>query len=127
LTRRIVIAFLTDNNVPDSVGEILKARGHSVVRIREIMPVDSPDTVVAEAAIHSGQVLISWDKDFMQQRFLKERFATLQRVAFSCPEPQAAARLTEVLDRIEDEYRRAKKARKALLFRVGRDRIMVRC
>lgn len=91
------------------------------------MPADSPDTIVAEAAIHGGQVLISWDKDFSQQRFQKERFTSLQRVAFSCPEPQAVERLSQVLDRIEDEYRRARKAKKPLLFRIARDRIMIRC
>ncbi len=106
---------------------MLKERGHQVARVREIMPADSADTIVAEAAIRGGCVLVSWDKDFSTQRFLKERFASLQRIAFSCPEPLATKRLQDLVERIEDEYRRAKKEKVPLLFKIGRDRIMVRC
>ena len=43
-----------------------------------------PDQVVATAAMESGRVLVSWDKDFNHQRFQTARFATLNRIAFSC-------------------------------------------
>lgn len=101
MARRPVIAFLTDVNVPDSVGDFLKERGHDVERVRDVMPADSPDPVVAEAAMQAGRVLVSWDRDFNQQRFKKPRFASLSRIGFSCPEPLGAARLAVVISLVE--------------------------
>jgi hypothetical protein len=101
MTGRFIIAFLTDVNVPDSVGNFLRERGHDVERVREVMPADSPDPVVAEAAMQAGRILVSWDRDFNQQRFRKPRFDTLSRIGFSCPEPLGVRRLGEVIDLIE--------------------------
>ena len=39
----IKLRFLTDNNVPDSVGDYLRRRGHSVWRVRGQMAPDAPD------------------------------------------------------------------------------------
>jgi len=63
--------FLTDNCIPDSVGDYLRRRGHSVFRVRGQMPDNSPDQVVATAALKAGRILVSWDKDFNDQRLLK--------------------------------------------------------
>jgi hypothetical protein len=122
---RLVIAFLTDNNVPDSLGNYLRRRGHDVVRVRTVMPADSPDPVIAEAAMRASRVLISWDKDFNHQRFLKPRFRKLSRIGFSCPEVEAVNRLKEVIDLIEFEYGRSGLA-KPLLIKVGSDKIQMR-
>lgn len=123
---RPVISFLTDNCVPDSIGAYLRRRGHDVVRVRDVMPADSPDPVVAEAAMQSGRVLISWDRDFNHQRFLKPRFKTLQRIAFSCHELEGAKRLKEVIERIEFEYGQSSNA-KPMMIRIGKDKILIRC
>lgn len=98
--------FLTDVNVPVSVGRWLAIQGHDVVRVADVMAVNSKDPVVAEAAMRDSRILVSWDRDFGQQRFLKDRFAALMRIGFSCPEPDGAARLTEVFDLIEYAFRR---------------------
>lgn len=50
--------FLTDHNVPDSVANMLRGRGHDVVLLRDIMAVDTTDPVVAIAAIEDRRVLI---------------------------------------------------------------------
>lgn len=121
-----VIAFLTDVNVPDSVGDWLIERGHDVVRVRDIMPVETPDPVVAETAIESVRVLVTWDKGFNAQRFQAPRFAALHRVAFACEYPLATTRLEALIDRIEGEWAQANEAT-PLLLRIGRDRIMIRC
>jgi hypothetical protein len=121
-----VIAFLTDNNVPDSVVSVLAARGHDVVRVRDVIAADATDPEVAETAIRSSRVLISWDKDFNHQRFKKPRFSGLHRIAFCCPEPEGARRLETVLGRIEFEHKQCS-AKAPLLFKVAKEKIEIRC
>lgn len=118
------LKFLTDVNVPDSVGRVLEARGHTVTKVREIMAVDSPDPIVAEAAMHNGLILVSWDKDFNHQRFLRDRFKSLSRIGFSCPEPDGAGRLEEVLDIVEFCFERANGT--PTFMKIGQDKILVR-
>jgi hypothetical protein len=123
---RTVIAFLTDNNVPNSVVQTLKRRGHDVVTVREAIAADASDPEVAETAIRSNRVLVSWDRDFNHQRFQKPRFAALHRIAFCCPEPDGAQRLKKLMERIEFEYAQAD-ASHPLLIRIAKDKIQIRC
>ncbi|WP_185020712.1 DUF5615 family PIN-like protein [Histidinibacterium lentulum] len=118
-------SFLTDHNVPESVPKLLIDRGHDVVRVREIMPVDAKDPVVAEAAMRAGRTLVTWDKDFNHQRFMKPRFNDLSRIGFSCPEPEGASRLQEVLDLIEFTF--ARTAGRPVKILVAKDKILIRC
>ena len=71
------IDFLTDHNVAVAVGQFLVERGHDVVRVADQMEPNTPDPIVARAAIEAERVLISWDKDFNHQRFMQPRFADL--------------------------------------------------
>jgi len=119
------ISFLTDQNVPESVPKLLIGRGHDVVRVRDIMSTDAKDPVVAEAAMRARRTLITWDKDFNHQRFMKPRFNDLSRIGFSCPEPEGASRLQEVLDLVEFTFARASGAPVKIL--VGKDKILIRC
>ena len=118
-------AFLSDHNVPVSVGRFLTGRGHDVARVADLMPTNSPDPVVATAAIQAGRVLISWDRDFNHQRFQKPRFAGLCRIGFSCPEPEGAARLAEVIDLVEFALKRADD--RPLRIRIAPDKFLLHC
>ncbi|WP_209425304.1 DUF5615 family PIN-like protein [Pararhodobacter sp. SW119] len=120
----IVIRFLLDNNVPDSVAHFLRERGHDVELVREIMASDAKDPVVAVAAIEAQRVLISWDKDFNHQRFQQPRFAALSRIGMSCPEPDGAARIAQLIDVVEFTYARANGS--PILIRIARDKYQVR-
>lgn len=113
--------FLTDHNVPDSVGNMLQSIGHDVVRLRDIMAVDTADPVVARAAIEDNRILVSWDRDFNQQRFMAARFSQLSRIAMSCPEMKGAERLEAVLDIVEFALRRA--AGQPITIRVGAEKV----
>ena len=62
----VPIPFVTDQNVPDSVGNALLTAGHKVVRLRDVMATNTADPVVAVASADSGYVLISHDRDFRQ-------------------------------------------------------------
>lgn len=79
----IKLPFFLDNNVPDSIGNYLQGRGHSVFRLRKHIPADSPDPVVASTALAAGRILVTQDKDFSSQRFQQPRFAALSRIALS--------------------------------------------
>lgn len=120
-----IIAFLADNNVPDSICDYLTTRGHDVTRVRDALAADTADPVIAEAAIRDGQVLISWDKDFNAQRYMRPRLAALQRVAFCCSYPEALARIEVVIGRLEYEVSKST-TECPLLFRIGKDRIQIR-
>ena len=125
MKKRPIFTFLTDVNVPDSVGDFLISNGHDVVRLRDVMAIDSPDPVVAQATTEAKRILISWDKDFYHQRFLAPRFAELSRVGFSCPEPEGAARLKVIGDLFEFAIKRAKG--RPVTLRIGRDKLLVKC
>lgn len=118
------ILFLTDNNVPDSVGRYLIERGHDVSRVRDVMSADAKDPVVAEAAMQAGRILVTWDRDFNAQRFMQPRYASLSRIGFSCPEPEGAERLADVIDLLEFSIRRA--AGRPVLIRIARDKFQVK-
>jgi hypothetical protein len=120
----VVIRFLLDNNVPDSVARFLRERGHDVELVREVMAANAKDPVVAVAAIEARRVLISWDKDFNHQRFQQERFNCLSRIGMSCPEPDGAIRLEQLIDVIEFTYSRANGS--PILIRIARDKYQVR-
>jgi Domain of unknown function (DUF5615) len=120
-----VFAFLTDNNVPDSVGRVLEAHGHDVVRVREIMAADSTDPVVAQAAISASRILVTWDKDFNHQKFRQPRYAKMSRIGFSCPEPVGAERLKSLIDLLEFSLRRAGTEPVTILIGIGK--FLVRC
>lgn len=115
--------FLTDHNVPDSVGNILRALGHDAVRLREVMAIRTTDPVVAEAAIRDDRILVSWDRDFNQQRFMSPRFAGLSRLSMSGPEMQGAARLEGVIDVVEFALKRARGA--PITIRVGVGKVQI--
>ena len=119
------LQFLADVNVPDSVGRVLTARGHDVARVRDVMAANAPDPVVAEAAIQSSRILLSWDRDFNHQRFMKPRFQRLSRIGFSCSEPEGAARLEAVIDLIE--FALYRHGDLPIRIRIGRDKVQVTC
>ena len=105
----ISIPFFTDNNVPESVGQVLTAHGHSVVRLRDCIPEDSDDPLVAVTCAINGRVLISHDHDFkevsrrlaMTQAHYRTR---LHRIDMRCFEPDGAARIETALSLIEHEW-----------------------
>jgi len=125
MPKRAVLGFLTDHNVPEDVFHCLSKRRHQVTRVRDTMPADSPDHIVATAAIDAGLILVTWDKDFTQQRFMKPRFAKLSRIGFSCPYPDGANRLAEVMDLVEFAFKRANG--KPVHIRVAADKVQIRC
>jgi hypothetical protein len=107
-----VMHLLLDHNVPDSVAIVFRERGHRVQLVRDILPTDSPDALVATVSEDEGAILVSCDKDFKNiapriPKGSKARFRKLSRISIDCSEPQAASRIKTEMDLIEFEYIRA--------------------
>lgn len=109
-----VIRFFTDHNVAASVGQAIQERGHHLTQLREAMLIRTKDPIIEIACSHSGQVLVSHDRDFKE---LKPRlnvndrtpvtrlgFVKLHKIHLECPEYEAAARMKEAFSLIEAEW-----------------------
>lgn len=102
----VQLHLFTDNNVPDSVGDYLRGRGHSVHRMRGHMPDNSPDPLVAMAALKAGRILVTQDKDFNNQRFMKPHLAKLSRISLVGEGATLKAALKEHIHLIEAQWAR---------------------
>lgn len=109
VAQRVKLRFFLDHNVPDSIGRYLRGRGHSVLRLRHQMPEDSPDAVVATAALKSGRILVSVDKDFNSQRFMQNRFEGLSRIALSGDGPTLLPAMKEHIETLEFRFELAER------------------
>jgi predicted nuclease of predicted toxin-antitoxin system len=106
--------FLHDHNVPDSVAKVMRELGHTVTLVRDILPTDSADPLVATTAEQMGAILVSVDKDFRQiapriPKGARARFRKLSRISIDCSENQAADRIRECMPFIELAWKQAQK------------------
>lgn len=125
---RECIRFFVDHCVPASVSNLLRESGHEVILLREWIPPDSPDAVVAAVAELNDAVLVSMDADFKKiaariPKGQRARFRKLDHLRLECPEPQAAARLRLALFFGEAEYQLARlsKPRQRMIVSIGKD------
>lgn len=97
--------FFLDENVPASVGAVLRERGHGVELAQDKVARGSPDHLLAVIADQKQVVLVSFDKDFrgMIQRESKKGLAypTAGRLSLRIAEVDAAERLRFELPLIE--------------------------
>src|ERR1700722_2926085 len=101
-----------DHNVPDSVAGVFREHGHKVQLVREILPTDSPDPLVATVSEDEGAILVSCDRDFNDiapriPKGSRARFRRLSRITLACSEPQAAQRVRKLMEYIELEFKNA--------------------
>jgi predicted nuclease of predicted toxin-antitoxin system len=59
-----VLRFFADHCVPELVISILRDAGHEALRLRDYIPIDSPDEVVISQAQELDSVLVSLNGDF---------------------------------------------------------------
>jgi predicted nuclease of predicted toxin-antitoxin system len=104
------LRFFLDAGVPDSVGHVLRERGHIVILHREALPEGTSDEVVCATALANDAILVALDADMT--RLAKQygvtpqgdRFNRLNIVRLCCNETQAAIRLRQAMDLIELEW-----------------------
>lgn len=112
---RVKLRLFTDENVPDSVGRYLQGRGHSVYRAKSHLPEGSADPVVATAAMEDDRILVTWDRDFNDQRFQKDRFARLSRIGLSGHGPELLPAVKKHIRVIEFQWGEAVRTRRRLI------------
>ncbi len=102
--------FFLDHNVPDSVADVFRRHGHTVIFLRDELPSDSPDPVVATVSEDMEAVLVSCDSDFRKKIApripvgARTRFRKLSRIDLRCSEPRAGQRVEVVMSLIEAEF-----------------------
>lgn len=55
--------FLLDQDVPERIGDVLRQEGHSIICLREVLPMDSEDSAVLKYASEHEIVLITCNRD----------------------------------------------------------------
>lgn len=120
------IGFLLDNNCPDSIKRFLTDRGYDAHLVRDVMADDTPDPAVADFAVRNELILITLDKDFHQQKYLKPRYDGLMRLSFAVPPPTALTRLEVQIERLEREFHLCNPGAR-FTFVIGKDKIIINC
>ena len=123
--------FILDENVPNSVNEMLGVRGHDVASILEYIAQGAPDQVVAAITEHESAVLISHDKDFRKiaprvPDGQRQRFRRLSVIRMRCGKPRSAERLHTAISIIELEFEeRERMPDKRMIVEIGKGTITV--
>jgi hypothetical protein len=100
--------------VPESVSLFLEGRGHDVTRLKDDLPTDSPDPLVAKYAQETDAILLTFDRDFRQiaprvPKGTRTRFRKLSKVYMECEHKDAVGRLAAAITLIEFEWEESKK------------------
>jgi hypothetical protein len=103
----LCMLLLIDENVPASVADFFRERGHDVWLITETMLPGVPDPVIAKLGDRHSAIVVTWNaKDFkrLAARIPPEnyqRFRHLGRINFRCREPRGRRRAEELIEMIE--------------------------
>ena len=106
--------FLVDHCVSVAIANFLHAKGHEVITVADILPVDTPDIAIASTAIKIDAVLLTFDNDFraMKKATTKATRRLILQTNLVVVEAGAFAldRLATDLDLIDYELARARLA-----------------
>lgn len=108
--------LLIDENVPNSVAEFFRARGHDLRLVRDLFPSGTPDPIVAKLGDDMAATIVTWDRDFRRVAARlpageRQRFRRLGRISFRCSEAHGRQRVEELIEWIEFEYEQVQKRR----------------
>lgn len=107
----------------ESACKFLEARGHTVTRLRDVLPTDTPDPIVAKVAQDSDCILLTHDGDFKVvaprvPKGARARFKKLSRIHLACPQVRGAERLAAAIALVEFEWTAAQERRDKRLHMV---------
>jgi len=60
----MALRFLADHCVSNTIVRTLRDATHEVVRLKDVLPVESPDTIVIAKALEIDAILLSMNGDF---------------------------------------------------------------
>ena len=70
--------FLLDHDVADQVGGVLRRAGHSVLFLREVLPIQSDDPEVVEYAFQAQAIVITCNRqDYLEVCALREHYGVI--------------------------------------------------
>ena len=95
-------------NLPASC-KLLEARGHTVTRLRDVLPTDTPDPIVAKVAQDDDAILLTHDGDFKAvaprvAHGQRTRFRKLSKVHLHIEQARSEGRLAAAIALIEFEW-----------------------
>jgi predicted nuclease of predicted toxin-antitoxin system len=102
--------LLIDENVPNSVTEFFRERGHVVCLVREVLLPGTADAVIAQVAAMEDMIVVTWNtRDFrpLADRAPAGTKAKIRRfglICFKCAENLGLERLRRVIRQIELEH-----------------------
>lgn len=109
--------LLMDENVPDSVTDFFRARGHDVHLVRDLFLPGTPDGVIARLGDEMETIVVTWNhKDFKRlvsrvPTGYSRQFRRLGRINFRCKEPHGTLRAKQFIESIEFEYEQTQNKR----------------
>ena len=108
--------LLMDENVPESVAQVFRGRGHEVWRVVDVSLPGTPDRVLAALADEYAAIIVTWNrKDFRSLAGLRQsdqfRHRKLGCINFKCQENEGRHRAEQMMSRIEFEYDEVQKLR----------------
>lgn len=109
--------LLMDENVPDSVSEFFRLRGHDVRLVRALFLPGTPDPVIARLGDALAAIVVSWNTRDLRMLAARvppgnvQRFRRLSRINFRCNEANGRRRAEEFVEEIEFHYEQAQKRR----------------
>lgn len=99
--------LVTDEMVPDSVGEFLKARRHKVFLVRESLKEGTSDDGVARFANQMEAIVLTWNVkhfDRLLGRKLHRNYPRAGMISFVCEEADGRNRIERFIEVIEAEF-----------------------
>lgn len=122
--------FFLDEGVPRSVGLVLQQRGHLVIYLKDAIATGSSDLLVCAAAEANDAILVACDGDMKQiaknNGVSNSRYSRISLVKISCNETQAAKRLEQFIDLVENEWiHSSKKASRRIFVEIGTQKFTI--
>ncbi len=101
--------LLIDENVPRSVSDFLRDRGHDVRLVREVFASPAPDPVIAAIGDQWSAIVVTWDRDFEElvrrvPQGKRATFRRLGRLSFKCSEPRGLPLIQRWITSLEFHY-----------------------
>ena len=99
--------LVTDEMVPDSIGDFLVGRRHTVLRVREHLLQGTSDDGVARFANQSDAIVLTWNvKDFnrLLNRKMHRQYPKAGLISFNCEEASGKDRLEQFIVVIDAEF-----------------------
>ncbi|MGH7919890.1 MAG: DUF5615 family PIN-like protein [Candidatus Dormibacteraceae bacterium] len=111
------MVFLVDEDVPVSVGDFLRSRGHEVHFAVDVLVPGSEDPLLARwADLHDAVIVTCNHKDFKAlvsraPRGQRAQFRKAGRLSLTCRQHRAVERITRLIESIEFEFSQAQRRR----------------